>query len=191
MAIAILYTGLTEASSFAAEKNYTKQIQKIYGDHNFYVLENKSPKKTYKFSSSNHTIANVHKNTGYCVIKGPGQCILTVKIKDKKTKKTTVNQTTLTVKPSAIKNILATKGKGNILFTTWKKDNKNSGYEIEVSNNKTFITVLTSKVIKSGSVSSASIKLKTELFNNYVRIRAYKHSNGTTVYGPYNFVKIK
>ena len=166
-------------------------LSKRYGDSGFYVLKKKTSKYDYKFNSSNRSIVTINKNTGYCELKGPGTCVITVRIKDTEKVYPLKRRISLTVTPGFVKNVSAIKKKGQILNVNWKQEKKNSGYEIDISNNKTFVTILTSKTVHTGQAHSANFKLKTKLFHNYVRIRGYKMTNGKKIYGPYSIVRIK
>jgi len=181
---------------YAGSKEYPKlnipnAISKRYGDSDFYILKKKTSKYDYKFNSSNRSIVTINKNTGYCVLKGPGACVITVRVKDDEKAHPLKCRINLTVTPGIVKKVSAIKKKGQILNMNWKQEKKNSGYEIEISNNKTFLTILTSKKVRTGQAHSANFKLKTKLFNNYVRIRGYKIANGKKIYGPYSIVRIK
>lgn len=164
-------------------------MTKTYGDEKFYLLPSKSSKYTYTFKSSNRNVLAVDKTSGYAKIHGPGTAVITCKVDETETTLAEIYTTTVTVKPEKVKSFSAKQNK-KTLSVSWKKQNKNSGYEIQASNHKSFTTILASKTIQSSQADSAKIKLKTELFHNYARIRAYKTSKGKRIYGNYIIVKI-
>lgn len=168
---------------------YQSHITKTFGGRNFYVIPSKPSKYTYMFKSSSSKIIKVDKNTGYARIKGPGSATITCSVKETETTLAENFSIKIIVRPARVNSFSAVKKK-NTLSLKWKKDNKNTGYEIQVSNNKKFSTILVSKTILGSSTTSTNLKLKTELFNNYARIRAFKVSNGNKIYGSYVITRI-
>ncbi len=169
--------------------NIKASLTKTFGNKKFYILSTKPSKYTYTFKSSNRNIAAIDKKTGYITIKGPGIVTITCKVAETDTTLATSFTTILTVKPEAVKGLSAKQNK-KTLAICWKKQSKNSGYKMQASNNKSFKTILTSKNLRSSQAASTNLKLKTELFHNYLRIRAYKISKGKKIYGPYTVIKI-
>lgn len=164
-------------------------LTKTYGNTNFYVIPNKPSSYTYTFKSSNKKVVTVDSKTGYTTIAGPGIATITCSIAETETTLAQKYTTTIIVKPAVVTSFQASQSKLK-LYASWKNANHNSGYEIQVSNNKSFANILASKTIRSGRYSSTTIKLKQELCHNYARIRAYKISNGEKIYGPYTVKKI-
>lgn len=164
-------------------------LTKTYGDANFYILPNKPSKYTYSFKSSNRNVLTIDKVSGYATINGPGTAIISCKVAETETTTSSNYTTAITVKPKKVSSFSAKQNK-KTLTVSWKKEKKNSGYEIQASNNKTFANILASKAIRSSQANSAKIKLKNELCHNYARIRAYKTSKGKKIYSDYVVVKI-
>lgn len=170
--------------------SYDKTITKTYGNSSFYLVSNLPSSYQYTFKSSNPLVLAVNKTTGYATIKSPGAATVTLVVEETEKTLSTTCKIKVTVKPKKVTNVSAVQKSDTRLSLTWKGSSKNSGYEIQVSNNKAFLTILAKKTVWSGSASSTTVSLKTELFNNYARIRAYKKSGGKKIYGAYTVVKI-
>ena len=78
-------------------------------------------------------------------------------------------------------------GKGK-LKVSWKKDKNASGYEITYSTKKSFKNKKT-VVVKSKKTTSKVIKKLKSKKTYYVKVRSYKKSGKTKVYGSYSKVK--
>jgi len=169
--------------------NMKSSMTKTHGDEKFYILPNKPSKYTYSFKSSNRKILTIDKLSGYVTINGPGTVTITCKVAETETTSASTYATAVTIKPERVASFSAKQNK-KTLTVNWKKQSGNSGYEIQVSNNKTFATILASKAIRSSQANSAKLQLKNELFHNYARIRAYKTSKGKKIYSDYIVAKI-
>jgi len=169
--------------------NMKTTLTKTYGDEKFYILSNKPSTYTYSFKSSNRNVLTIDKASGYVTINGPGTATITCKVAETETTSASSYTTTVTIKPEKVTSFSAKQNK-KTLTANWKKQGRNSGYEIQVSNNKTFVTILASKTIRSSKADSTKLQLKNELFHNYARIRAYKTSKGKKIYSDYLVVKI-
>ena len=165
-------------------------VEKTYGADAFRLIKKMPGDLTCTFKSSSSKVLTVSKTTGQVTIKGPGRAKVTCKVKE--TDKTLPADfvTVVTVKPAAV-NSLSAKRTKKTLSATWSASSKNSGYEIQVSNNKTFKNIIAKKTVSGGKTKSTTVKLKAEVCNNYVRIRAYKTANGKKIYSKYKVATIK
>jgi len=170
--------------------NYCTTISKVYDGSGFYAIPSKPSKYTYSFKSSNTSVLTVNKSSGYVTMKGPGYAKLICSLAETSTTRPVTYEIRVTLKPATVKSLSAKKTKNKTLSVSWKGNTKNSGYEIQVSNTLSFSTILAKKTITSGKKTNTELKLKTGLFNNYIRIRAYKISNGKKIYSGYSIAKI-
>ena len=68
----------------------------------------------------------------------------------------------------------------------WKKNSQADGYEVAYSTNSYFYYAKTKNVAKKTSVTLSGLAKR---YTYYVRVRAYKKSNGTKIYSDYGKVK--
>lgn len=78
--------------------------------------------------------------------------------------------------------------KKGALTVKWKKDASAGGYQIQVSTRKNFRGAQTYTTGKKSSYTVRKLQRKTKY---YVRIRAYKKSGGTTIWGAWSSTKNK
>ena len=78
--------------------------------------------------------------------------------------------------------------KKGALTVKWKKDASAGGYQIQVSTRKNFRGAKTYTTGKKSSYTLRKLQRKTKY---YVRIRAYKKSGGTTIWGAWSSTKNK
>lgn len=166
------------------------KIVKTYGNPSFHLVSDISSTFNASFQSSSSKVLTVNKSTGYITIKGPGTAKITCKVKETETTLPATFVTVITVKPAKVKTISAKRTKKK-LSVKWSAVNKNSGYEIQVSNNQSFKNIIAKKTVTGGSKNSTTVKLKSEVCNNYVRIRPYKTSAGKRIYNQYTVAEIQ
>ncbi len=172
----------------AAVKVSKVSISKTYGDKAFSlgVTAAKGTKVAYK--SSDTKVVKVS-TTGKVTIKGCGQATITITASGANFE-TSQKKVTVTVKPKKVSIKKLTSPKKKAIKITWAKDSKVTGYEIEYSTNKKFTKKTTKKVTisKYKTISKTIGKLKSKK-KYYVRIRAYKKSGKTKIYGAWSTVK--
>ena len=119
---------------------------------------------------------------------GCGKTTITMKASETQKYKATEKKITITVKPK--KAVLSTVklSKATTAVVKWKKDTKSSGYLLQYSTNKKFKNTK-SITIKSNKTTSKKITNLKKGKTYYVRICAYKVSNGKKVYGKYSGVR--
>lgn len=166
------------------------QLTKTYGGAAFRLIPNIPANLSCSFNTSSSKVLAVNKSTGNVTIKGPGLAKVTCKVKESDTTLPATFVSVITVKPAKVKKITAKRTK-KTLSVKWSANSKNSGYEIQVSNNKRFKNIIAKKTVSSGKTSSTTVRLKAEVCNNYVRIRAYKTAGGEKLYSPYTVVEIQ
>jgi hypothetical protein len=101
-----------------------------------------------------------------------------------KDKKTTTLKCTVTVGPSKPKGLKVTAGKGKITVK-WKKNAAVGGYEIYYSKKKD--SGYKKLAALASSKASSTQKLKSGTY--YVKMRAYRLSGKTKLYGSYTAAK--
>ena len=165
-----------------------KNITKTYGCKAFSIGAKSKSGGKLTYSVTDKKVATVDKK-GKVTVKGYGQTKITItsaaKGKYPKAKKTI----TLTVKPvkTKIASVKSTKSKNMVV--KWKKDTKATGYVIQYSTDKKFKKgVKTVTITKNKTTSKTIGKLKGGK-NYYVRVCAYKKSNGKQIKGSYSAVK--
>ena len=121
-----------------------------------------------KYETSNDKVATVDEN-GNVTITGAGTAQITVKAAPKK--------------QSVI--VKAAKKK---LTATWTKDKNATGYQLQIAINKNFKSAKTYTVTSYKTYKKTISKLKSKK-TYYAKVRAYKISGKTKVYGAYSAVK--
>lgn len=93
---------------------------------------------------------------------------------------------TFTIQPKKTILSSAKNKKGKKISLSWKKNSQADGYEIVYSTSSYFYYANTKTVTKKTSVTLSRL---SKGYTYYVKIRAYKKSNGTKIYGDYGNVK--
>lgn len=78
---------------------------------------------------------------------------------------------------------------GKKLKVVWKKDKTVAGYQIQIAANKKFTSGKKTYTIKKAATTSKTITGLKKKKTYYVRVRAYKTSGSTKIYGTYSAVK--
>lgn len=158
----------------------SSSFTKVYGSKAF-SLGIKTNGAAVKYASSNTKVAVVNANNTVS-IKGTGIVTITVTAGDAdyttETKKITIK---VTPKKQSVK---AKAGKKKVTIQ-WKKDTKATGYKIQISTKKNFKGAKTYTVKSYKTYKKVVKKLKSKK-KYYVRVRAYKTSGKTTLYGAYS-----
>lgn len=145
-----------------------------------------------KYSSSNSKIVKVDKTSGLCRITGPGTASVTVKIAATDKTLSASYKVKVTVSPEAVTGVSASRASDRKSVTVkWKGDSRYSGYEIQLSDTKTFGKITAKKTAVSGKTSSTKVSLSKSAACSYVRVRPYKTSGGEKLYGPYVSAAVK
>lgn len=93
---------------------------------------------------------------------------------------------TFTIQPKKTTLSSAKNKKKGKLSLSWKKNTQADGYEIVYSMSSYFYYSRTKTVTKKTSVTLSGLSKR---YTYYVKVRAYKKSNGTKIYGNYGNVK--
>lgn len=181
------------ASSGKTEKKTNKitgvasKIKKTWGSKAF-TLKAKAA-GTIKYKSLNKKVVTVNAKTGKVKIKGCGKAVIVITASGNGQYKASTKRVTITIVPKK-QNIKSLKLSGkNKLILKWKKDKKATGYQISYADNKKMKKAKT-KWIKKNQISAILKKLKAGR-TYYVKVRAYKKSGKTKIYGSYSKVKKK
>ncbi len=151
-----------------------------YGADSFVIDASSEGKLT--FVSSNPKVADVNKETGAVTVKNTGIATITVKAAGA-AKKVTVK---VSPKKQLIKAVKAVKS--NKLTVEWTKDKKASGYQVQISTDKSFKKNVKSKKLGQGKTVWTFAKLKPGK-KYYVRVRSYKKSGKETLYGTWSKIE--
>lgn len=93
---------------------------------------------------------------------------------------------TFTIQPKKTKLSSVKNKKKRKAVVKWKKNSQADGYEVAYSTNSYFYYAKTKNVAKKTSVTLSGLAKR---YTYYVRVRAYKKSNGTKIYSDYGKVK--
>lgn len=146
------------------------------------------------YSSSNSRVVKVDKKTGLSKITGPGTASITIKVPESGKYCSVIYKVKVTVRPDVCMSLSASRAADKkSVSVKWKGDSRNSGYEIQVSDTKTFGKIIAKKTVSSGKISSTKISTGKSAFPQcrYLRIRPYKTSGGQKLYADYITVSIK
>lgn len=181
-ATATVAISVSKAAQTISASNKTK----TYGDKSFKIGAKAQGSITY--ASSNAAVATVNSKTGAVTIKGTGATTITIKAAATAQYSSAVKKITLTVAPKQAVISQLTSSSKKKAVVNWKKDTTVSGYVIEYATSKNFKGA--KKVtVKSNKTTSKTISNLTSKKKYYVRIREYKVSGKTNLYGAYSTVK--
>lgn len=158
------------------------KIKKTWGSKPFTLKAKAVGKITY--TSSDKKVVTVGKETGKVLIKGYGKAVITVNAAGNSDYKSGVKKITITITPKKPTITKLTISKNNTLTVKWKKDKKATGYQVQYSDNKKFKKPKT--VLVKKNKNSAQIKKLKSGKTYYVRVRAYKKSGKTKIFGNYS-----
>ncbi len=174
--------------SFSVSKYTTKitarSYTKTYGAPSFYIEATASDDETLTFSSSNSKVASVDAYSGWTTIGNPGKATITIRAQGTNASK----NITVTVKPQKAALTKIKPGKRS-LKATWKRDAKATGYEVVVAQNSKFTKGKKTAVISKNKSTAKTFKKLKSKKAYYVKVRAYKKSGKTKIYGAYSKVK--
>ena len=142
---------------------------------------------TYK--SSNTKVVKVGKKTGKVTVKGVGKATITITSAANDTYKKATKKVTITVTPKKVASVKAKAQSGNKVKLSWKKLGGVTGYQVQYAAKKNFKGKKTVTVKGAAKKSTVLKKLKKGK-TWYIRIRAYKKSEKTTIYGAFTTVKL-
>ena len=155
-------------------------ITKTYGSKNFNLNVKAEGKVTYRSSDVN--VVTINKE-GTIAIKKPGRASIMIIVAE------TIKKITITVNPKKAALTKVSSPKAGTLKASWKKDTKASGYQVVIAQNSKFTKgKKTAAVTKNSTTSKTFSKLKKKK-TYYVKVRAYKTSGKTKLYGAYSSVK--
>ncbi len=171
----------------ASQKITAKSIKKTYGSKDFKLGATASGNTALTYQSSDAKVVSVAAN-GQVTIKGTGKSTITILAEETDNYRSASKKITVTVKPgkSSLKKVVSKKK--TTALVSWEKDQTVTGYEIQYSTSKNFKSKKTVKVTKN-TTKSATLKKLTSGKIYYVRVRGYKTTGDTKLYGAYSTVK--
>lgn len=140
-----------------------------------------------RYSSSNPNVASVN-SKGVVTLKKSGKATITIFLPQSGIYRSASEKTLLTVTPKRISLSKAEAGRRS-LKASWKRDKNASGYHIALARDTNFISGTKYAVIKGNKKVSKTFRNLPKGAVYYVKVRAYKVSNGKNLYGPYSKVK--
>ena len=125
------------------------------------------------------------KTNGKVAAKGCGKAVIMVKAAGTANYKPAKKTVTVTVAPKQqkISSLKSLKSKSFVI--KWKKDSKATGYQVQYATNKKFKKAKSVTINKSKTVSKTINKTKAKK-RYYVRLRSYKASGKTKIYGAWS-----
>ncbi len=160
-------------------------FSKTYGEKAFSLKAKlKKGNGSLQYTSGNPKVAAVGKNNGKVTIKGTGIAKITITATETSAYKKTSKTITVKVAPKKTvwKKIQSKSAKKVSL--KWKAVTKASGYQIQYASNAKFKSPHSVRVTGSKSTTKTITKLKRKKIY-YFRIRPYKKSGKTEVYGAF------
>jgi hypothetical protein len=118
-----------------------------------------------------------------------GKATVTIKVAANGIYKAATKKITVTVNPTKTSISKVTNTKGKKLTISWNKNTVATGYQIQYSTKKTFLSVSRTMTIKKNSMTSKTITGLTKGKKYYVRIRTYKSVSGKKYYSGWSMAK--
>lgn len=161
-------------------------ITKTYSSKSFNLGAKAKTKLTYK--SSNTKVAAVNSD-GKVTIKGPGKAIITITAAETVNYKGASKKVAITIKPQKALLTKASSRQKGCLIAAWKKDSKVTGYQVLIAQNSKFTKGKKAATVKTNKTTKKTFKKLKSKKTYYVKVRTYKKSGKTTLYGPYSSAK--
>ncbi len=177
-----------ETPSFPGNFSLTKKLS----SPDFYAAGKSGFQASY--SSSANKVIKVDKKTGLSKITGPGTATITIKVPESGKYCSVIYKVKVSVTPAACTNLSASRTSDKKSVTAkWKGDSRNSGYEIQISDTKSFSKIVAKKTVSSGKTVAAKISTAKSASTQckYIRIRPFKKSCGQKLYSEYITATIK
>ncbi len=162
-------------------------IKKAYGSKAFTIKAAAQGKISYR--SSNTKVVKVNASTGKVTVTGCGMAVITVTAAGTDKYKSASAEISITVTPKkqTISSLKSKKKKA--LTVKWKKDTKASGYQIQYSTDKKFKKFVKNVWVKKSKTTSVTLKKLKAGKKYFVKVRAYKTSGKTNIYGSWSSAK--
>lgn len=162
-----------------------KDFKKTNGDKSFYIKAKASGKGKLSYKSDHTKVVKVD-SKGKVTIKGTGKAQITITAAGNANYDSAVRRITVSVAPKKTTDVKAISKKSKTLKLSWKRTSGASGYLITYSADKKFKKGVKKIVISSGKTTSRTLKNLKAKKVCYVKIRAFKTSGKSKVYGKYS-----
>lgn len=161
--------------------------EKVYGAKAF-SLNASSNGGALTYQTSDKKVATVDA-AGKVTLKGTGKATITLVSAETANYQRAEKKITLTVKPkkAALKGVNRTSSKKAVV--KWKKDPQATGYEILVSTSKKFKKNVKKVTVNSKKATKKTVSGLKAGKKYFVKIRSFKKSQGTKIFGAYSAVK--
>lgn len=160
---------------------------KVYGSKPFSLNAKNSANSSMSYRSGNKNIA-VAGNSGRVTLTGPGKTVITVTSAASANYNAGTKRIALTVKPKQTTGVKVKKGKKR-MTVRWKRDKKATGYQITYAQNKAFKKGKKNILISKSKTTKRTIRKLKSGKTYYVKVRTYKKSGNTKIYGAYSKVR--
>ena len=177
------------AQKAAQDISAKTEFRKIYGCKAF-SLNAKLNKGdgSISYVSKQPSVAAVDKKTGKVTIKGTGIAKIVITASETNTYREETKTVTIKASPKKVTLTEVKSKAAKKAVLKWKKTEKASGYQIQYATNSKFRSLRTVSVPKGNAKTKSISKLKRKK-TYYFRIRAYKKSGNTVIYGAYSKVR--
>lgn len=162
-----------------------RDFRKVDGDKSFYIRAKASGKGKLSYKSDRTKVVKVD-SKGKVTITGTGKAQITITAAGNAAYDLAVRKISVSVAPKKTADVKAVSKKSKSLKLTWKKTKGASGYLISCSTDKKFKKGVKKIVISSGKTTSRTIKNLKGKKTCYVKVRAFKTSGKSRVYGKYS-----
>ncbi len=165
------------------------EFKKTYGCKAFSLnAKLKQGDGVLSYVSRQPSIASIDKTTGTVTIKGTGIAKIVITASETKACQKAAKIVTIKAAPQKVTFTEVKSKAAKKAVLKWKKVKKASGYQIQYAANARFRSSRISSVPKGSAKSTVISRLKRKK-TWYFRVRAYKKSGNTLVYGAYSKVR--
>lgn len=187
----VTVNGVFKAAPAPEKKNQTitaKSVKKAYGSKPFKLSVKRTGDGKLSFKSANTKIVKID-SSGKISIKGVGTTQITIQAAATAAYNGASKKINITIAPRKEVIIKLTSSKSKTAKISWKKDASASGYEVRYSMDKKFKKNVKTLKITKNKLTSAVIKKLKPGKKYYFKVRAYKTSDKSKIYGDYSKVR--
>ncbi len=174
----------SDKTSQKTQKISAKNITKSYDDDPFFIRAKTNGGGKLTYEVWNEKVATVSRK-GEVTIKGCGVTKITIRAAAKNKYASAKKTIKLTVEPKKQK-ISSLQSKGSTaLRVKWRRDSKVTGYMIQYSTNQNFKSKVKTETVDENDITATTITGLKRGKTYYVRMCAYKMSDGKLIQGDY------
>lgn len=160
-------------------------FRKVYGAEPFYLNAAVSGSGKLYYETENSQVVHVD-NNGLVTLNGTGKTWIVVTAVNEETGRETVKKVAITIVPERASITRVSALKNGKLKVVWGRDTKATGYQVVAARNSKFTTGKKTALISRSSTTSKTFTGLKKKANYYIKVRGYKQTNGTRLYGAYS-----